>query len=105
MTLTPAERKRAETFIKQLPGKRGVDVPEQIHDTITSVGNSIARPLWGRDLEPHQIQWLFDNGKHTPADIHDAMNQLQHPHAPNLRVGEYQDYASAHKVFMEHSKK
>jgi hypothetical protein len=102
MTLTPRERKQVDAFIQSLPGKRGIDVPADIHDVITTVGNGIARPLWGRGLSPEQIQWLFDNGKHTPSDIHDAMGQLPHPHAPNLKISEYQQYAAAHRVFTEH---
>lgn len=101
--LTPAQRKSVVEYLHSLPGKRGHDIPEHIHDVITQVGNGIAKPLYGRDLDPFQIQALYEGGYHTPEAIHEAMNSLPHPHAPNVTVGEYPDYAHAHKVFKEHS--
>lgn len=100
--LTPAQKRKAQQFVMQLPGKRGHDIPEDVHDTITSVGNGIARPMWGRDLDPFQIQALYDAGAHTPEQIHDMLGAMPHPHAPNVSVNDYPRYANAHKVWKDH---
>jgi hypothetical protein len=98
MALTRRERQQAMAWALKLPGQRGVSVPEAVYDRIYSVGNGITMPLWGRPILPEQIQYLHENGLTEPSQIHQAFNDLPHPHAPNVKVGEYQDYVHAFKA-------
>lgn len=89
-------------FLMGLPGKRGIDIPEDTFDKIHAVASGITQPLWGRPPTPHQMQHLYDNGAHDPQAIHDAFAGLDHPHAPNIKVGEYEQWKAAHQAFTTH---
>ena len=89
-------------FLMSLPGKRGIDIPEDKFDAIHQVAEGITQPLWGRPPTPHQMQHLYDSGAHDPQAIHDAFAELDHPHAPGLKVGEYQSWKDAHHAFKSH---
>lgn len=104
MALTRAEKQSASAWYQQLPGKRGVDIPAEEFDKIHAVASGITLPLWGRQPHPAQLQYLWDNKLTEPAQIHAAYNELSHPHAPNLKVGEFAAYAQAYKAHQEHSK-
>lgn len=104
MPLSAAHQKIAEAWYLKLPGKRGIDIPADVYDKMKPVADGITMPLWGRSTLPHQMQWLYDQGKTQPYQIHAAFNELPHPHAPNVKVGEYPDYVSAMQTYQEHSK-
>ena len=89
-------------FLLSLPGKRGLDIPEDTFDKIHQVASGITQPLWGRPPTPHQIQHLYDTGAHSPEAIHDAFAKLPHPGAPNIQVGEYDQWKAAHQAFKQH---
>lgn len=90
------------TFLMSLPGKRGLDIPEEKFDAIHSVASGITQQLWGRPPTPHQIQHLYDTGAHTPEAIHGAYAALPHPHAPSIAVGEYDQWKSALQMYKLH---
>jgi hypothetical protein len=98
MALTSDQRQRALAFLQQLPGKRGVDIPADDYDRMYQVANGITLPVWGRPVSPHQLQWLYDQGATTPEAIHAAFNAQPHPHAPNVTVGEFPEYARAYQT-------
>lgn len=98
MTLSRQKRQQAMGWWLNLPGKRGVDIPEETYDRIYSVGNGITMPLWGRPILPEQMQYLHDNDLTQPSQIHAAFGELPHPHAPNVKVSEYPDYVHAMKA-------
>ena len=102
-TLSADERRRIHAELMKLPGKKGIDIPADLHDRIRDVATGITMPLWGRPPTPQQMQWLHDQGAHEPAQIHAAFASLPHPHAPSLSVGDYQKYASALKTYKQHS--
>lgn len=89
-------------FLLSLPGKRGIDIPEDKFDAIHQVASGITQPLWGRPPTPHQMQHLYDTGAHSPEAIHDAFAKLPHPHASNVQVGEYDAWKAAHSAFTQH---
>jgi hypothetical protein len=89
-------------FLLSLPGKRGLDIPEDTFDKIHQVASGITQPLWGRPPTPQQMQHLFDTGAHDPQAIHDAFAGLDHPHAAGLKVGEYEQWKGAHQAFKAH---
>jgi hypothetical protein len=93
---------RVRQYLESLPGKRGRDIPEDVYDAIHHVASGITMPLWGRPPTPQQMQHLYDTGTHDPQGIHDAFGGLPHPHAPNLKVGEYQSYQRAHEEYRKH---
>jgi hypothetical protein len=95
-------RVKAKTFMMGLPGKKGHDIPEYLHDRIRSAAVGITQSIWGRNPTPHQLQYLYDQGLHTPDQISDAFGALPHPHADGLTVAEFPRYAEAYGVFEEH---
>ncbi len=99
---TQAKVRRA---IMQRPGKRGLDIPEETYDRIFDVASGITMPVWGRPPTPEQMQWLHDSGAHTPDKIHAAFSALPHPHAPTVRLGEYQSFQHALETYHEHGGK
>lgn len=104
MALTRAEKQRVSQWFQELPGKRGVDVPEHEYDRIFAVASGITLPLWGRPPSPQQMQHLWDNKITDPSAIHAAFGALPHPHAPNVSVSDFPAYAQAFKAHEEHSK-
>ena len=104
MALTRAEKQAASAWFQQLPGKRGADIEPELYDRIYRVASGITLPLWGRPPSPQQMQWLHDQGAHEPAAIHAAFNDLPHPMAPNVTVGQFPAYAQAFKAHEQHSK-
>ena len=101
MSLSRAEKLTANEWYLALPHH---GIPPEHFQRIKDVADGITLPLNGRTLLPAQIRWLYDRGIHEPAAIHDAVSKLPHPHAPNVTIGEYPDYAHALKAFEEHSK-
>src|SRR4029077_19137082 len=97
------EKAQLEAAVMKVPGLRGRDVPEDVYDRIRPVADGITMPLWGRPATPYQIQHLYATGAHDPASIHAAFDDLNHPHAPGLKVGEYQIYSKALGVHKQHS--
>jgi hypothetical protein len=99
-------RKDEEAWIKdqveKIPGKRGRDIPENLHEQIKNIADGITMPLWGRPATPFQLDHLHKAGAHDPASIHAAFSNLQHPHAPGLTVGDYQIYSKALSVHKQH---
>ena len=93
---------RVKRYMHALPGKRGLDIPEQTYDRILDVAMGITQPMFGKPPTPHQLQHLYDVGAHTPEAIHAEYGNMAHPHAPNLKVSEYQQYAHALGVFKSH---
>lgn len=100
--MTKDEEQKFLAAVDAIPGKRGRDIPEHIYDQIKDVADGITTPVWGKGATPWQLQHLHDNGIHHPADIHAEFAQQQHPYAPDLTLGEYQQHASALKVFKQH---
>jgi len=73
-----------------LPGKRGVDIPEDIFDKIAPIAHSTSNQIWGSNATPHQLQALHDGGHHEPQQVKDAFGALPHPLAPDVTVSEYE---------------
>lgn len=93
---------KARIYVEGLPGKRGKDIPEELYDRIFSAASGITQQIWGRPPTPHQMQYLFDNGHHTPDKVKDAYGSLPHPHADGLTVGEYPQYLDAYEHYKKH---
>jgi hypothetical protein len=91
--------------LMELPGKRGLDIPAETYDRIFDVASGITMPVWGRPPTPEQMDFLYRNGHHTPDRIHAAFSQLPHPHAPTVRLGEYQTFQHALETYQEHGGK
>lgn len=96
--MTASQRKAFHAFFDALPGHRGRDIPADIYDQIAPVANGISQPTWGRPATLEQLQYLHDNGHHTPAAIHEQFGAMPHPHAPSLNLSEYQTYSRAMAV-------
>jgi hypothetical protein len=103
VALTPAQRKIGEAWYLKLPAKRGIDIPARVYDQMKPVADGITMPMWGRPALPHQMAWLYEHGHTQPYQIHAAFSALPHPHAPNVKVGEYPDYVHALSTYKEHS--
>lgn len=95
-------RYRAKQFIQSMPGKRGTDIPEDLYDRIFNSASGITQQVWGRHPTPEQMQWLHDNGHHTPDAIKEHLGNLEHPHAQGISVSEYTKYEDAFKTYKEH---
>lgn len=93
---------RAKQFLQGMPGKKGIDIPEDIHEAIYNAASGITHQIWGRPPTPEQMQWLYDNGHHTPDKIQEQFGKLEHPYASGLLVSEYPDYADAYHVYQRH---
>lgn len=93
---------RAKQFFERLPGKRGVDIPEDVYDRIYPVARGITEQIWGRPPTPRQLQELYDNDLTHPDQIRQAYGALPHPFAKGLTVAEYQRYLEAYQVYREH---
>ena len=100
--LTPAEIAQAHAYLQAQPGQRGRDIPTQFYDQMHHAASGITVPLWGRGPSPHQMQALWDAKATTPEKIKNLYDQMPHPNAPNVRVGDYADYQQALQVFNEH---
>jgi hypothetical protein len=98
VTLSRLERQKISEWYLQLPIH---DIPPDRFHAISSVANGITMPLWGRPALPEQIAYLHRENLTEPAQIHQAFGNLQHPHAPNVRVSEYQSYVHAMKAHDE----
>jgi len=96
----PSE-KEIEGFLMSLPGKRGIDIPEEIFDKIQPVAQGMAMQVWGRPIEPQQLQDLYVGGHHQPEQVKQVLGGLPHPHAPSVSVGEYQKFSAAKQMFDE----
>jgi hypothetical protein len=92
---------RAKNYVAGLPGKRGIDIPEDTYDRIFSAARGVTQPIWGRDPTPHQIQHLYDQGLHSTDQIQQAYGNLPHPHAQGLTVSEYPQYAEAYGTYVK----
>jgi len=93
---------KAKRFIDGLPGKKGKDIPETHYDRIFNAASGITQSIWGRPPTPQQMQWLYDNGHHTPDKVQEQFNQLEHPHAHGMTIGEYPRYSEALDVYRNH---
>lgn len=100
--MTRDEEARIKQAVLAIPGMRGRDIPEEKYDQIRDVADGITMPLWGRPATPHQMQHLYDTGAHDPASIHAAFDNLNHPHSPGLKVGEFQTYSKALSTYKQH---
>lgn len=100
--MTRDEEARIKAAVLKIPGLRGRDIPEDKYDQIRDVADGITMPLWGRPATPHQMQHLYDTGAHDPASIHVAFGNLDHPHAPGVKVGEYSLYSKALQTYHQH---
>lgn len=97
-------KKQVEGFLHSLPGKRGIDIPADIFDKIHPVANGITQKVWGSAPTPHQLQHLYETGAHEPQAIQDSYNNLPHPLAPSVSVGEYQQYSKALELYNKYQK-
>lgn len=88
-----------ESFLHSLPGKRDIDIPAQIFDRIQPVAHGMAMQVWGRPIEPQQLQDLYDQGHHQPEQVKQALGMLPHPHSPSITVSEYAKYSAAKQMF------
>jgi hypothetical protein len=102
--LTAEQKKIGQAWYLSQPGKRGIDIPAETYDKMRAVADGITIPMWGRRLLPAQMQHLYENHQTEPYQIHAAIGQLPHPHAPNVKVSEYPHYVSAFQTYQEHSK-
>lgn len=99
--LTSAEKAQALAYLNAQPGQRGRDIPTQHYDAMWSAASGITVPLWGRGPTPQQMQALWDRKATTPEQIKAHFDQMPHPKAPNVRVGDYADYQQALRTFQE----
>jgi len=102
--LTPQEEAQAKSWLNSQPGQRGRDIPTQFYDQMYHAASGITVPLWGRPPSYGQMQKLWDEKATTPEKIKNMYDQMPHPKAPNVKVGDYGDYQQALQVFNEHSK-
>jgi hypothetical protein len=100
--MTRDEEAQLKAAVMKIKGLRGRDIPEATYDKIRDVADGITMPLWGRPATPYQMQHLYDTGAHDPASIHQAFDNLDHPHAPGLKVGEYAQYGKALSTYKQH---
>lgn len=96
-------KKIVEEALNQLPGKRGIDIPEAQFDQIHKHASAATLGVWGRHPTPHQIQALFDQGLTEGHQIQGAFDQLPHPHAEGMTVGEYRGWSDAYQHFKQHT--
>jgi inorganic pyrophosphatase len=102
--LTNAERQQAVAYLEAQPGQRGRDIPTQFYDQMMASASGITLPLWGTKPTPQHMQALWDAKATTPEKIKGLFDQMPHPKAPNVKVGDYQDYQQALQVFNENRK-
>jgi hypothetical protein len=96
---------KAKRFVLDLPGRKqslGGQIPDDLHDRISSAAHGISQQVWGRYATPEQLQWLFDNGYHEPQQIHDVFGAQPHPHATGLTVDEFGQWSKAYDVMQRH---
>lgn len=104
MTKKIPSKSDIENIMMSWPGKRGIDIPENVFDRIQPVAQGISKQIWGSNVQPEHLQYLYDNGYHTPEAIQSQYDPLPHPHAPSVTVGEYQQYSKATELFNKHQK-
>jgi hypothetical protein len=102
VSLTRQQKQQISAWYLKLP-IHGIP-PERLH-AIQTVANGITMPLWGRPALPEQIAYLHQNDLVHPQQIHQAFGDLPHPHAPNVKVSQYQDYVHAYKAHEEANSK
>lgn len=95
-------KKVAEEALNELPGKRGVDIPEEIFDQIHKHASAATLGVWGRHPTPHQLQALHDQGLHEQHQIQEAFDQMPHPHAEGMSVGDYRGWSKAYVNWQKH---
>src|ERR1700752_2570767 len=93
---------KARAYMLSLPGKRGIDIPEEVFDRIHNAANGITQQIWGRPPSPMQLQYLYDQGHHTPDKIREVYDSLEHPGASGVTVGEYPEWSDAYDVYKQH---
>jgi hypothetical protein len=98
-------KKVAEEALMALPGKRGIDIPEEVFDKIHKHASAETLGVWGRHPTPHQLQALHDQGLHEPHQIKEAFGQMPHPHAEGISVADYTRWSSAKDSWDHHSKR
>lgn len=98
-------RKIAEEALMALPGKRGIDIPEEIFDQIHRHATAATLGVWGRHPLPEHFQQLHDQGLHEAHQIQEAYGSMPHPHADGLTVNEYSTWSKAHEAWNHHSKR
>ena len=104
MTGKMPTKEAVEAYLQSLPGKRGIDIPEDQYDKMFTVANGITQQVWGGYPLPHQMQDLWDAGATTPERIHAMFGALPHPLAPSVSVDDYQQYSQAKQLFSKHQK-
>jgi hypothetical protein len=95
-------RHRLRQYLYGLPGKRGIDIPEQRFDQIHQHASAITQPVWGQPPTPHQLQHLHDHTDGSAEQIQGAFGHLPHPSAKGLTLGEYQQWKAAHQAWQQH---
>ena len=93
-----------ENVMMSWPGKRSIDIPEHIFDKIQPVAQGITKQIWGDNVQPQQLQHLYQNGHHTPDAIHAEFGKMPHPLAPSVQVSEYEKFSKAKELFDKHQK-
>lgn len=94
---------RVKEFLRSLPGKRGIDIPETDYDRIHEAASGITQSVWGRYPTPEMMQHMYDNGIHHPESIKAWFGKMPHPHAPSVTVDEYPAWSQAYEVHRQHS--
>jgi hypothetical protein len=92
------------TELMKRPGKRGIDIPEDVYDRILPHAMGASMKTRDRHPTPEIMQHLHDNGIHQPEQIKAFFDGLKHPKAPNMSVGEYNTYKSALSLYKEHKR-
>ena len=96
---------KARLFVESLPGRKqslGGQIPDDLHERISSAAHGISQQVWGRYATPEQLQWLYDNGHHEPQQIHDVFGAQPHPHATGLTVDEFGQWSKAYELMQRH---
>lgn len=99
--LSRAEKQQALSYLNAQPGQRGRDIPTQFYDQMHHAASGITVPLWGQHPTAAQMQALWDAKATTPEQIKAHFDQMPHPKAPNVRVGDYADYQQALQTYNE----
>lgn len=96
---------QVKAHLMSLPGKRGLDIPEDAWDRIHSAALGETHPVWGDRPTPQQMQHLYDNNLHEPEQVKEFFGGLNHPHVPGIKVNEYPAWEQAYSTYKEHGPK
>ncbi len=96
-------RYKVKQGLMAMPGKRGIDIPEDEWDRIHEAASGITLGVWGMHPTPHQMQALYEGGHTTPEAVNEVFGQMPHPHSPDITVSQYPSWAKAYEVHENHS--